>query len=285
MKLLLFQTLWSHPGTIEDAVAHAIEDGYDGIEGPPPTDNSTGERWRDLFLANGLHYVAEITTGCPPGVYVPTPDLTPRDHLHDFRQKFAAAARLRPLKVNCMAGSDLWSDEENRQLYAAIQREADIASVPLAFETHRSRATFHPRPTLQLLDDLPDLHLTLDFSHWFCVCEQPVLDTFPGLLDRCAARASHLHARVGYDQGPQVPHPAAPEYAPFLDAHLRWWRKLWTVQNARGLACTTATPEAGADGYLHTHPFTREPVADLREINRWMAQRLRLEFSSLFCKP
>jgi hypothetical protein len=86
------------------------------------------------------------------------------------------------------------------------------------------------------------------------------------------------------DRRPPLLHPAAPEYAPFLDAHLRWWRTLWTVQNTRGLACTTATPEAGADGYLHTHPFTREPVADLREINRWMAQRLRLEFSSLFYK-
>ena len=33
------------------------------------------------------------------------------------------------------------------------------------------------------------------------------------------------------------------------------------------------TPEFGPDGYLHCAPFTQEPVADLDEINAWMATR------------
>jgi hypothetical protein len=35
------------------------------------------------------------------------------------------------------------------------------------------------------------------------------------------------------------------------------------------------TPEFGPDGYLHTLPYTKAPVADLDNINRWMAYRQR----------
>ena len=39
------------------------------------------------------------------------------------------------------------------------------------------------------------------------------------------------------------------------------------------------TPEFGPDGYLHCLPFTAAPVADLRQINTWMAERQRRRFA------
>jgi hypothetical protein len=42
------------------------------------------------------------------------------------------------------------------------------------------------------------------------------------------------------------------------------------------------TPEFGPDGYLHTLPFSRMPVAELPTINRWMAERQRERFNQLF---
>lgn len=99
------------------------------------------------------------------------------------------------------------------------------------------------------------------------------------MLALCAERAHHVHARVGYDQGPQVPNPTAPEYQPALEAHERWWRKIWQAQAERGLAVSTMTPEFGPDGYLQCAPFTQTPVADLVEINAWMAQRERQQFA------
>lgn len=38
------------------------------------------------------------------------------------------------------------------------------------------------------------------------------------------------------------------------------------------------TPEFGPDNYLHTLPFTREPVADLWEINSWMGKNEKAHF-------
>ena len=42
------------------------------------------------------------------------------------------------------------------------------------------------------------------------------------------------------------------------------------------------TPEFGPDGYLHCEPFTQRPVANLVEINAWMAERERERFELMF---
>jgi hypothetical protein len=89
----------------------------------------------------------------------------------------------------------------------------------------------------------------------------------------------HIHGRVGYDQGPQVPHPAAPEYKEALLSHQECWEIIWDIQYSKDLKVTTMTPEFGPDGYLHTLPFTNAPVADLWEINCWMAQNEREHFN------
>ncbi len=279
MKLLVFKTFWGHSGSLEEAIAIAREAGFDGIEAPPPNSAAERARWRGLLAAEGMAYIAEITTGCRPNVYVPEPGLTPAAHRGDFFRKLEGVAEMAPMSVNCMAGSDLWEAEENITLLGECIEGARAAGLPLTFEMHRSRATFHPLATRRLLEALPGLRLNCDFSHWCCVCEQLVMDALPDLLALCAARADHFHARVGYAQGPQVSHPAAPEHAEALDAHLRWWREIWKARQSRGETVCTVTPEFGPDGYLHTLPFTDQPVADLWSLNTWIAGRLRREFA------
>jgi hypothetical protein len=138
---------------------------------------------------------------------------------------------------------------------------------------------------MELLVELPPIELTIDFSHWCVVCERLVLDELPDVLTACAERVLHIHTRVGYDQGAQVPDPRAPEYAAAVAAHLRWWRALWDGQRRRGFQAVTMTPEFGPDGYLHCEPFTQKPVADLWELNRWTADRLRSEFHDWSTTP
>jgi hypothetical protein len=126
---------------------------------------------------------------------------------------------------------------------------------------------------------VPGLRLTCDFSHWVNVCERLLESEWDTILE-LAPHAHHVHGRVGYPQGPQVPHPAAPEYAEALESHQRMWEALWTSQIARGYTVTTMTPEFGPDGYLHTLPFTNAPVADLWDINVWMGHEERRHLSN-----
>ncbi len=199
--------------------------------------------------------------------------------LEDFSRQAEAALECEPLFLTVLAGCDAWPVAQSVEFFGRALERARELGVTASFETHRSRPTFHPWATRRLLEQLPALRLTCDFSHWCCVCERLVLETEPEILALCAARAQHVHARVGYAQGPQVPHPAAPEHRAALEAHERWWDAIWRAQAGRGIV--TMTPEFGPDGYLQRAPFTDAPAADLDAINRWMAERQRERFGSL----
>ena len=238
---------------------------FDGIEGPPP---SSIDEARAL-AGSGVPYIAEICSG---GSYAPPSSVPFESHLADHRAQVARAVECGAQFCSCLVGSDSWPLAQAIDFYGRALEAGKELGVELSFETHRSRPTFHPWQTLELLRALPELRLTCDFSHWCVVCER--LPDDEAVISAVVARARHLHARVGYAQGPQVPDPRAPEYETELLAHEGWWRRIAVAVAARG-ETVSATPEFGPDGYLQHTPFTRQPAANLAEINRWMAQRQR----------
>lgn len=276
MQLSLFRSLWTLRGNLAAALEECQASEFDGIEGPVPLNPKRRETFTRELRTAAVPYIAEITTG---GGYVPDAAASPEWHLEDFRRKAEASLEGHPLFLTVLAGSDAWPLAQSVDFLGRLLAIAGELGVDANIETHRSRILFHPWITCEILTQLPELRLTCDFSHWCCVCERLVLEEEPELLALCAQRARHIHARVGYDQGAQVPHPAAPEFAQALTAHERWWAALWEAQEDAGCPLTTMTPESGPDGYLHTLPFTGMPVADLDEINRWMAARQRRHFA------
>ena len=278
MELKIFKTLWGHRGNLDEAIAGCRENGFDGIEGPPPAATAARREFQSQLSGAGLKFIAEI---CTAGSYVPDRQASPYKHLESLRCLAEAAMECDPQSLTVIAGCDAWSAGQSVDFFGTALRIADEFGTTFSFETHRSRSLFNPWTTRDVLLQLPDLKLTCDFSHWCVVCER-LIDTEPDVLALCAERAHHVHARVGYDQGPQVPHPAAPEYRAAMEAHERWWTQIWQDQAARDMTASTMTPEFGPDGYLHCLPFTGEPVADLVEINRWMAKRQRERFEKIF---
>ena len=278
MKLKTFKTLWGHTGSLEDALDACRKYDFDGIEGQAPVEAMMRVIFQKGLAASGLDYIAEI---CTAGSYVPDRNATPAEHLESLRRQAVAAVECRPLFLTVIAGCDAWSIAQSVDFFGEAMGIVDKLGVTASFETHRSRSFFNPWMTRDILQQLPALKLTCDFSHWCVVCER-LIDTEPDVLALCAERAQHVHARVGYDQGPQVPHPAAPEYQAALAAHENWWTQIWRSQAARGLTVATMTPEFGPDGYLQCQPFTGKPVADLVEVNAWMAARQRQRFEEIF---
>ena len=268
MELQLFKTLWGHSGSLAQAAEEAIKSGFIGLEGNADLPRARRDELLAVLQLQRLDYIQEIVTA---GGYVPRRNDTVQEHIADVYRQLQLGRALEPRWVTIIGGSDAWSLEESVRFFGETQELAARLGIACSFETHRSRSLFNPWSTLAILERLPDLRLTCDFSHWVVVMERQ-LDEEWDVVREVAKHAHHIHARVGYAQGPQVPHPAAPEYLGALVSHQRYWEEIWAIQRDRGYAFTTMTPEFGPDGYLHSKPFTCEPVADLWAINSWMGK-------------
>jgi sugar phosphate isomerase/epimerase len=265
----LFASAWTFGGL--EACLREVEMGlFDGVEGPPPATSAEVNALR----GSRVPYIAEICSG---GSYAPASSVPVLEHLADMQTQVANAVDAGALFCTCLVGSDSWPTAKAVEFFGRALSLGNELGAELSFETHRSRPTFHPWATAELLRALPTLRLTCDFSHWCVVCER--LPDDEAALALAISRARHIHARVGYAQGPQVPDPRAPEFEAELAAHESWWQRIALSVAARGES-VTVTPEFGPDGYLHHTPFSNQPVADLAEINRWMAQRQRARLNS-----
>lgn len=274
MQLKLFKTIWGNALKFDQACQQAVDADFDGIEGQAPLTVSEQSQWRETLKNHGLDYIAEVVTG---GDYVPQRHWTPAQHLEELQARLEASATLSPILATCLAGCDAWEESKSVDFYGAALEITKGFDFPICFETHRSRPFFNPWTTLRMVDQLPEIKLTADISHWCVVCER-LMDSEIETLAALAPKVEHLHARVGYAQGPQVPHPAAPEYQPELLSHQRFWQSIWQLHLNKGQAVTTMTPEFGPDGYCHLLPLTQAPVADIWQINQWMAQTERHHF-------
>jgi len=270
MKLKLFRHLWGVNEPWETAFPKIKAAGYAGIEcGLPAPDDEA--RFRDLLAAHQFEFIAQIFTA---GADV-------RAHVASFRSQLARAATFAPLLVNCHGGRDAWSTAEGQEFYAAVLAIESDTPVLVAHETHRGRILYNPWITRDLLQLFPDLKLSCDLSHWVCVSER-LLTSEGDIIALAAERCLHLHARVGYEEGPQVPDPRAAEFAPHLAAHEAWWDMIWASQAARGMTVTTLSPEFGPPPYQHTLPPAGTPIGNLAEICDWQAARQAQRFAARY---
>lgn len=254
MEIQRFKALWGMEGGFEQQLARAAAAGYAGVEAPPPGE-SEAEAFAAALEAHGLAYIAQIFVS--------------GEYDAEFKERASYAARFKPLLIVSHSARDSMSEgEQDRFFDRALAAEADLG-IAVGHETHRQRAMFTPWTTARLLRRFPSLRLTADFSHWMNVCESH-LDDQQEQLAIAIERTIHIHGRIGYPEGPQVPHPGAPEYRTELAIFAGWWQRIWAQQAAEGKPVTTFTAEFGPPGYMHTLPFTGAPVADLWEVNQWM---------------
>jgi sugar phosphate isomerase/epimerase len=260
MELKLIKAVWGMPGTWDTQLQQIAEAGYNGVECPMPAlEDET--RFRELMDKYRLELILQMY---------------PEDRA-SFDVQVQRAATFKPFLINSQSAKDSMPYDEQLLFFGnAIQAEKQIG-IPIGHETHRGRATFTPWSTTRLLRDLPELHIVADFSHWCCVCESMLPDQAENLA-LAIQHAIHIHGRVGYEQGPQVPDFRAPEYAYALTQHEQWWDEICAAHRSAARPYLSFTPEFGPPGYMHTMPFTNQPVVDLWDICFAMGQRFRDRF-------
>ncbi len=267
MQLSLIRQLWGIDKPWDEVLQKIRELDFDGIEVALPF-LEPHQDYVDLQDKRGLQLIPMIfTTGN-----------SVREHVASFRKQLEDAITFSPLKVTCHDGKDAFTIDDARQYYTEVLEIEAGLGVEVAHETHRGRILYNPWTTEVLLREFPKLRLCCDFSHWVCVCER-LIDDQEEIIRLCADRTIHVHGRVGYNEGPQVPDPRAPEYQAELEAHERWWDLIWDSQQERGIQSSTFTPEFGPPPYMQTKPFTGDPASDLWVVSNWMAFRQRDRFA------
>jgi sugar phosphate isomerase/epimerase len=263
MELKIFKSLWGMTHDLEGNLKRISDAGYRGVE-MEMQNVSDASRVLDLLHLYNLEIIPTILTE----------GKNTREHIQSFAEQLERSLALKPVLVNSHSSRDFMSLDEQRQFFhEALDMEVQ-SGVRVAHETHRSRALSTPWRTAQLLQEFETLKINADFSHWCCVCESLLADQ-ADTLALASERAVHIHARVGYEQGPQVPDPRAPEYVEALEAHEHWWKNIIRARSRDGFDIFTITPEFGPPLYMHTIPYTGEAVADLWVICQWMAERFK----------
>eukprot|EP00730_Choanoeca_flexa_P001476 TRINITY_DN10650_c0_g2_i3.p1 TRINITY_DN10650_c0_g2~~TRINITY_DN10650_c0_g2_i3.p1 ORF type:complete len:317 (+),score=58.16 TRINITY_DN10650_c0_g2_i3:42-992(+) len=303
MKLLMFRSLWGAvkqfdgPHTVEAAVKAFAALGYDGIEVPYKLVLDVGrQRFRDILSDNNMKVGFQIFTDGPviPGVAGvaggpfaghPSPGESPQEHYEVFREQVRGAMEYDPVFVDSHSGKDYFTvDQADEFFQQAIElQKTEAEGLLLMHETHRKRYLHSPWVARDFVPRYPDLKLCADLSHFINIaetdCQDPVLND---VIHSLAPQVYHIHARVGYDHGPQVNDPRAPEWKEYLEGHEAWWDAIWDAQEARGQERTTLCPEHGPPNYQQTLPYTRQPVADIAEVNHFIALRQQKRFGKKF---
>jgi hypothetical protein len=265
MELWVFRALWGMTGPLEmqlDAIAAA---GYDGVEAwPPGLGPVTAAAFRRMVAERGLRLIVATALA----------------ETAELERALTDLAAFEPLRIGVQSGRDSMTTREGAAFIEEALRVEAALGIPVAHETHRGKLLFTPWTTARYLREYPTLTLVADYSHWVNVCERLPFDQAEAMT-LANARALHIHGRIGYEEGPQVPDPAAPEYAAQRTWHEAQWRAIWLNQRAAGMSYATFTPEYGPPPYLHTLPYTQAPVNDLWQTCLWAADQARALFDEL----
>jgi hypothetical protein len=256
--------MWDDP--VERFLDRTRRDGFTATEIYLASVSEPAGEIAALHRAYGLALIGQILTQGD----------TVADHLRSLEEQAAFALACDPILVNCHAGRDRFTFEENLQVFRRIIALGRESGIPWVVETHRGRPTYSAVDTHRYLEALPALQLTADFSHWMVVQESDLSDQ-PEAVGLAIERSRHIHARVGYEEGPQVPDPRAPEWQDHVARHVGLWQRIVDHQQRAGAEVLTITPEFGPPQYMHTLPYTNEPVGDVWEINVYMRDLLAKE--------
>lgn len=219
-------------------------------------------------LSSHKDHHLEIITG------IATEGVNFKEHLDSLRPQVEHAMTFSPKLINCHTGRDIFSLKNNLLLFEQALKLEHEYGITITHETHRFRPTFSTFGTEQLINELPDIKINLDISHWMVVHESDLSDQ-QETLAKLFTNVYHIHARVGFEEGPQVADPQDSRWASHLKNHTNLWQQVITQAYQRGDANINITPEFGPFPYAQVDPETGMSVTDIWAANSFIRQHLQ----------
>ncbi len=270
MKLLFICPYWGSEDLSYDQFAEkAKKAGYDGVEFSLPLDEKERETMLKPVRDRGLELITQ---------HWRTNSANFPEHQKIYERELRAQAAGKPLFINSHTGRDFFSFEQNLEMIELARKVSRDTGVPIYHETHRSRFGFAAHIMFKFLREAEDLKLSFDLSHWVSVAET-YLEDQKEAVDLAVERAEHIHARVGYPEGPQIDDPRVPEWREAVDKHLAWWDRIIERAKKEKRGQFTITPEFGPYPYQHHLPFTNMPISSQWDINLYMRDLLKKRYA------
>jgi sugar phosphate isomerase/epimerase len=278
MKIKFFCPRWGSENIPwEIFLANVKEVGYSGIEWFPYSDKTDHQKVISLLQQYQLEFCIVMTVLNRHDKF--------EDYLSDLRNQLLNLCAIdngdyKPLHITAQTGREYFTAEQVEKCLLCCRQASQQNGIPIYQETHRNKWAYAAHVVHPFLERYPDLLLTLDISHWFCVSESYLADQ-QAAVEKAIQHARHIHARVGHTQGPQVYEPSAPEYAEALEAHLNIWDKWIQTKLQEGVANCTITPEFGPPPYMVFANREGSPIEEQWRLNYWMKSFLEKRYSEL----
>lgn len=269
MPIKFYAPLWGNMLPFEEFCKNVKEAGYDGVEMDLPMEENEKRKVLYGLKDFDLELIAQ---------YYQSFESDPSANLKAYNRYLEHLLAAAPVAVTCQTGKDYFTFKENEAHFKLAKKLSEASGIPITHETHRGKCLYSAPVASMYFQQIPDLRICLDISHW-CNVHESLLEDQKEAVDLAISRTDHIHSRVGFAEGPQVTDPRAPEWSDALQAHLGWWDRV--VQSHRNQdSLLKITTEFGPFPYMPSLPHTQMPVANQWEINVYMLDLLKNRYLS-----
>ncbi len=278
MKIKFFCPRWGSENIPWETFLKDVNNaGWAGIEWFPFNEKDGNQKVISLLQEHELQFCIVMTVTEPYEHF--------EGYISALRKQLLDLSAIRngnygPLFITAQTGREYFSAEQIEKCLVCCKEVSQATGVPIYQETHRNKWAYAAHVVHPFLEKHPDLPLTLDVSHWFCVSESYLADQ-QKTVEMAIQHTRHIHARVGHTQGPQLWEPSAPEYAEALEAHLKIWDKWVRLKLKEGAASCTITPEFGPPPYMVFANRKGTPQEEQWRLNGWMKSLLEKRYHEL----
>ena len=269
MKIVILSPTWGHEHVpLKDFLDKIRAVGYHGVDTWIPDVNKEKLLLINYLEKHQMYFVAHQHQAHGK---------TFLQFCKSFAKNLNVCAEAQPLLINSHTGKDYFSFQQNLALLDITNEFTAKTGIRVAHETHRGRFGYSPQMLNEFFESDREFLLTADFSHWVCVTES-MLEHFRPQLKIAMGLSRHIHARFGYEQGPQLPDPRDPRWEYVKLKFLKWWDEIVAVNVKIGTSVLPITTEFGPSPYMINIPFTNRTLTDQFEVNLYMKELISTRY-------
>ena len=193
MKIKFFCPRWGFESIPwETFLADVKKAGYAGIEWFPFNEIDGNKKVISLLQQHGLQFCIVMAVTEPYEHF--------EGYLSALKKQLLDLSDLRsgdygPLFITAQTGREYFNAEQIEECISCCQQVSRQTGIPVHQETHRNKWAYAAHVVHPFLERHPELSLTLDVSHWFCVSESYLTDQWPA-VEKAIQHTHHIHARV-----------------------------------------------------------------------------------------